>query len=204
MGNSKIRIFSGVAFSGFILVLLFSFSQPAAAQNENVLFIVAPENFRDEELFVPKEILERAGKKVEVASTKTGRISGMLKGNAVAGKLIENSKPEDYSALVIVGGTGSKEFLWESGQLRNLVVSFAKLNRPLAAICLSPVVLGKAGVLKGKKATVWKDDETLAELKKAGAAYEEKPVVSDGMIITGNGPEAAKAFAEAILKALKK
>ncbi|KKQ36579.1 MAG: hypothetical protein US54_C0063G0012 [Candidatus Roizmanbacteria bacterium GW2011_GWA2_37_7] len=35
----------------------------------NILFITSPERFRDEELFVTKEELEKAGHKITIAST---------------------------------------------------------------------------------------------------------------------------------------
>ncbi len=38
---------------------------------EKVLMIIAPENFRDEELLHTREELEHAGAKVTLASTKT-------------------------------------------------------------------------------------------------------------------------------------
>jgi len=42
----------------------------------NILFIIPPERFRDEELFVTKTELEKAGHKTTVASTKKGTCLG--------------------------------------------------------------------------------------------------------------------------------
>ena len=41
-----------------IFLLLFSFLTSATAQTKNILMIVAPVEFRDEELFIPKKYLK--------------------------------------------------------------------------------------------------------------------------------------------------
>ncbi|PIR71487.1 MAG: hypothetical protein COU43_02395, partial [Candidatus Nealsonbacteria bacterium CG10_big_fil_rev_8_21_14_0_10_37_25] len=76
----------------------------------------------------------------------------------------------------------------------------------LASICISPVILAKAGVLKGKKATVWSspmDKVPVRILEENEAIYQDKSVVADGKIVTANGPAAAEKFAKAIITALK-
>jgi protease I len=79
-------------------------------------------------------------------------------------------------------------------------------DKILASICISPVILAKAGVLKGKKATVWTDfTKSQAKiLEKEGAIFEEKPVVVDGKIITANGPGSAEEFGKKIIEVLTK
>ena len=75
----------------------------------------------------------------------------------------------------------------------------------MGAICISPALLAKAGVLEGKKATVWSrplNKEPINILKRNGAIYEAKAVVVDGKIVTGNGPEAAEEWAEALIEVL--
>ena len=77
-------------------------------------------------------------------------------------------------------------------------------HKILAAICVAPVILARAGVLKGKKATVWSsllDKSWAKELKEAGCRVEEKRIVTDGKIVTADGPAVAKEFAEAIIDA---
>jgi len=73
-----------------------------------------------------------------------------------------------------------------------------------AAVCIAPMILAKAGILKGKKATVWDGDlEQSAYFKKNGIDYTGSEVTVDGKIVTGNGPNAAKAFGEAVAKLLE-
>jgi protease I len=63
--------------------------------------------------------------------------------------------------------------------------------------------LAKAGVLKGKKATVWSspmDKSPIKILTQNGAIFENLDVVVDGNIITANGPQAAEEFGIVISK----
>ncbi|MBI3039256.1 DJ-1/PfpI family protein [bacterium] len=172
--------------------------------SQKVAFIVAPEDFRDEELFVPKEALEKAGFKTVIASTRLGKARGMLGGTVEAEVMISDIKAQDIQAIVVVGGGGSPKHLWKSESLHSLLQEMANSRKLIASICLSPGALAKAGVLKGKRATVWKDNLAISELKKGGALYEERPCIVDGSIITADGPKSAKAFADAIISHLSR
>jgi len=198
-------IFFGCVIAG-LLVPIPSFCQGKEKLQKGtklVGLVIAPEKFRDEELFVPEEALKKAGFNTVIVSTKAGKAVGMLDGQAIAEKTLDEVKDSDLSGLIVVGGLGSRDFLWEHLGLRTLVQNLVKSGKPVAAICLSPVVLAKAGVLKGKKATVYKDEKAIEELKKNGARFEDTPVVVDGKIVTGNGPNAAKDFAEEFIKLMK-
>ena len=67
------------------------------------------------------------------------------------------------------------------------------------------MVFAKAGVLDGKKATVWSSPtfkESVETLEANGAIYVNESVVVDGNIITANGPEAAEEYGKTILDKL--
>ncbi|ENN96522.1 Pfpi family intracellular protease [Methanocaldococcus villosus KIN24-T80] len=167
-----------------------------------ILMVIAPKDFRDEELFIPMEVFKEHGYGVDVVSTQKGTCVGMLGGKIEVDKTIYEINPNDYIAIVIPGGIGSKEYLWNNEKLLELVREFYRENKTVAAICLSPVVLARAGVLKDKKATVFPTKEAIEELKKYGAEYVDEGVVIDGKIVTGKSPEYAKDFALAIIKTL--
>jgi protease I len=115
---------------------------------------------------------------------------------------ISQIEVKDYLALVIIGGIGSKTYLWDNADLHQVVKRADEERIVVAAICLSPVVLAKAGVLEGKEATVYPDPEAIAELEKGGATFRNKSVVASDNIITGRGPKASKSFATTIVKTL--
>ena len=58
--------------------------------------------------------------------------------------------------------------------LRRLILRFAEENKPIAAICAAPMVLGKLGLLKGKKATCYPGFEQYLEGADCTGAMVEK------------------------------
>jgi len=167
-----------------------------------ILMIIAPENFRDEEYFEPKKIFEEEGFSVATASTKTGEIKGMLGGIAKADLMIEDARAEEYDAVLVVGGRGASVF-FNDKKLHSLLQSFYKQGKLTTAICVSPTTLANAGLLEGKRATVWADEELIEKLRDRGAKYTGLAITIDGQIVTANGPKAAKEFGREIVNILK-
>jgi len=170
-----------------------------AAKQLSVLMIIAPEGFRDEEYKVPKEVFESAGVKVVTASTKVGECSGMFGSKANADILLSLVSVKDYDGIIFVGGVGAKVY-FESSVAQNIAKEAIKENKILAAICIAPVILANAGVLRDKNATVFPSEKEV--LINAGAHYTGKDVEVDGNIITASGPQAAEKFANAIKSSL--
>lgn len=170
--------------------------------SKNILMIVAPERFRDEEFFEPRAVFESKGYQVTVGSTRLGKAAGALGGEVDVDILIDDASADDYEAITISGGGGSKVFLWENQKLHALLNDAFDKGKIVSAICIAPVVLAKAGLLEGKAASVFPADDAIAEMKKAGANLKEQAVVKDGKIITGNGPECAAEFGETIAAAI--
>lgn len=169
----------------------------------NLLFVIAPERFRDEELDIPKRIFEEAGIGVDIASTAPGKCRGMLGVSAEASLALDDVDPGDYAGIVIVGGTGSQDHLWGSGRLQALARAFFEQGRVVAAICLAPVVLARAGILAGRQATVYPSPEAVQEMERAGANLVNISVVADMQVVTANGPGASSRFADMILTKLE-
>ena len=167
-----------------------------------LLVVIAPERFRDEELFEPLSVFQKAGIAYDVASVKAGTCTGMLGGKCDATLDIARVKTEGYDGIVVIGGAGSPEFLWGNSRLHALVTEFAKAGKLVSAICLSPVVLARAGVLTGKRATVFRSADSVAEMRKGGADLRDEAIIADGIFITANGPAASRRFGEEIVSAL--
>jgi protease I len=173
-------------------------------KGKRILLVVAQEQFRDEECFVPKQLFEAAGAKVTVAAEYTETAKGMLGGSIKPDIRISEARIDDYDAIVISGGSGSKKYLWDNKHLHELVKGADARNKVISAICVSPVVLARTGILKGKESTVFESPDTLHELKEHGAVYLDRDVVVSGRVVTGRDPKSADAFGKAVLKALKK
>ena len=164
---------------------------------DKVLLVIAPQVFRDEELFETREELEKAGFETVIASTTKGICTGKLGGVAEAAISIEEARSSDYQAIVFVGGMGSQVY-FEHPEAHDLAWEMYADGKVVSAICAAPVILAKAGLLKDKKATVYPDHEYT--LKQYGAIYTGEAVTVDGNIITGNGPESSRAFGQAVAK----
>lgn len=164
-----------------------------------VAFIIAKQGFRDEEYAVPRERLESAGHSVVTASTETGRAVGKLGMETEVELALPDLAVLDYAAIVCIGGPGSPQF-WDDHLVHDLLREATREGLVVAGICSAAVTLARAGVLAGRRATVWPGDgEILAPLV---GTYTAAQCEVDGKFITANGPTAAEAFGDALVAAL--
>ena len=168
--------------------------------NEKALLIIAPENFRDEELFETKEVLEEAGIRTEVVASKTGKIRGMLGGIQEVKKTLLEINVSDYQAIIFIGGSGASIYFDDAIALA-IVEEGVRQNKIIAAICIAPSILANAGVLQGKKATAYPSEKE--NLINKGAEFTGESVTVEGRIITASGPDAARDFGWKIVELLK-
>ena len=133
-----------------------------------ILMIIAQHDFKDEELSIPKEMLEKEKHRIMIASTTRTPATGVSGKTVLPDLGIHEASPEFFDCFVIIGGPGSPA-LSQNAAVLNLIQQANKLNKTLAAICLGPMALAKAGVLNGKDATVFPDSKAIATLKQNGA-----------------------------------
>jgi len=167
---------------------------------KKILMVVAPKDFRDEELLVPKKVFEEAGASVTVASKGVSEAFGVLGAKVRVDADVSHAVSDEFDALVFVGGGGSRVY-FNDPTAHALAKAFIRKGKVTAAICVATTTLANAGVLSGKKATVWESSETVQALRRGGAVYTGEDVTVDGNVITANGPAAAGEFAEKILEA---
>jgi len=167
--------------------------------DNQVLFVLANHDFRDEEYLEPKRILTEAGIGCKITALVSGECSGITGTSVTTDYELGEVNPEELSAIVFVGGTGVESYLKDE-LVHSVAKSFYKMGKLVCAICWAPAILANAGILSGKKATAWvgaRDD-----LEAGGAIYTGEGVTVDGNIITAKGPEAAELFGEEIAKIL--
>jgi protease I len=162
---------------------------------KKILFILPPRRFRDEEYQAPKALFNRSGAHVTVASSSLAPARGMLGAVVTPDALIQDVKATDFDAVLLVGGVGSNAF-WHNGAVHSLVREASDAGKVVSAICLAPVTLANAGVLKGTKATAYPSAESYLAWK--GAIYTGSAVEIAGNIVTAKGPESAEEFAKAV------
>jgi protease I len=163
---------------------------------------IPPTQFRDEEFFEPRQILESEGAEVTVASTTVRMCHGARGGSVQSTLTIADAKGEDYDALVICGGPSAPDLFWNDKKLGELAASMAAAGKVVAAISLSTVVLARAKLLAGKQATVYFLPQAIQELKAAGATYVSEPLIVQDKLILAEGPTESARFGQAISAAL--
>ncbi len=177
---------------------------PKILEGKKIAMLVAFRDFRDAEYFTPKKILEQAGAEVKTASNKMGLALGAEGGDVRVDFLVKDLQVAEFDAIIFIGGPDCLSSLDNDNSYRVAKETISQ-NKVLAAICVSPVILAKAGVLSGKRATVWSstmDKSATKLLQENGAIFLPFPVIRDGKIITANGPAAAKEFGEKIREVL--
>lgn len=168
---------------------------------KKIAIFIAFNGFRDEEYLKPKDILTTAGVQITTVSTQIGLATGKLGAKIQTDCLISDVNVHDYDALALVGGPGALEEL-DNESVYSIFKQAAETGKVIGAICISPMVLAHAGLLKNKKATVWTDGSNINDFQTCGAIYTKREVEKDGNIITANGPQAAKAYGQVLAKEL--
>lgn len=160
----------------------------------NILIVIAEEGYQDKELSDTKQELEGRGHNTFLASTAL-TAKGKLGGSEIVNLLLNNAEENDYDALVFIGGPGTEQYFTDKKAL-SLAQKFNEKGKLIGAICAAPSILANAGLLKNKTCTAFPSEKE--NIEKNGGRFTGAPVEKDNNIITGNGPEAAKAFGKAI------
>ncbi len=164
---------------------------------KTVLFIVAPNKFRDEELNHPKEVCIEHGLDVQIASKNNEEALGVLGAKVKVDLDTNEIDPRRYEAIVFVGGEGAMLY-FNDIQLHKIARDAYRENKIIGAICIAPTILANSGILEGKSVTSFPSEEKTLESK--GAKYTGEDLTVDGSIITANGPQSARKFGEKIVE----
>lgn len=163
------------------------------------VFVIAQNNFRDEELLDPKAILDNNKVETKIASKTKTKAVGKL-GTALEPDLaISEIETDNFEAIIFVGGSGAVQYFNDPDVLK-LAKDFRDAGKVVAAICIAPSILANAGILISKTVTGFPSEEE--NLRNKGADYTGMQVEVDGNIITAKDPSAAREFGEKIVFSL--
>jgi 4-methyl-5(b-hydroxyethyl)-thiazole monophosphate biosynthesis len=161
--------------------------------------VVLADGFEEVEAITVIDVLRRGGVETVAAS-----LSGEAKVSGAHGITLkaDASFPEvssgEFDAIVLPGGGAGTDNLRASESLKERLRRQKEDGRLLCAICAAPLVLMDAGVLSpDQHVTCYPTCVVQLDRKSANV-----PVVSDGDVITGQGPGASLLFALVVLKAL--
>ena len=160
--------------------------------------ILTANGLEEVEALTPADILRRAGFCVDLISLDgTHTVTSSHHVTFTADRLIEDMDLDAYDAVILPGGMPGTLVLRDDKRVSQIIRTFAKDGRLVAAICAAPTVLGHSGLLKKKKATCYpgmEDGLTGAEV------LTDQQVVIDGNIITSRGLGTAIPFALSIVE----
>ncbi len=169
---------------------------------DRAVLIFLPQQLYSSEEFEPTLAqLTKAGLQTRVASADTGVASSMGQVMVKPDVALRDADVGDFAGLVLIGGSGTALY-WRDSLLHVRCREFAESGRVVAAIGIAPIALARAGVLRGRKATVFRDRSAINRLKEEGALFSFKEVVVDRNIVTAASSEQAQAFGRAVAAAV--
>lgn len=176
-------------------------SVPKMDPDKTVALFVSQRMFMEEALRMVTRRLWSKRYTVAVVAPDTGLITGMDQAVLRPNLALEDCKPDDFAALVIINGAGITT-LWQDSLLLDRCREFAGAGRIVGAIGIAGICLADAGVLKDHEATILPDRRAVSRLLAGGARYKESPVVADRNVITAKGTDQAREFADMLMKML--
>ena len=105
-------------------------------------------------------------------------------------------KAEDFDSIVLPGGNPGYINLGRSKKVFDIITDMNDKGKTIAAICASPSILAKMGILDERRATIYPGMEREIPRPRSGK------VIVDGHVITSEGPGTTIDFSLEIVKAL--
>lgn len=168
-----------------------------------MILVLLADGCEEIEALTPVDLMRRAQLPVVTVSinetaTVTGAHAISLTADTTIRSLIAENVLADIEMLVLPGGMPGTTNLDASPEV-DILLNAARANGAyIAAICAAPMILGKRGILRGKRAVCYPSFEPFLE----GAEIDKCNVVTDGEIITSRGMGTALPFALTLISLL--
>ena len=163
------------------------------------VYIFLADGFEDIEGLTVVDLLRRAGVDIRTVSIKNTKEVQTAHGICLlTDEVFGEVDFSDADMLVLPGGMPGTLHLGDCEGLKGFLMKAAEENGRIAAICAAPTVLGKLGLLNGRKAICYPGMEDGL----TGAEVTVEPVVTDGNITTSRGLGTAIPFALRLIEEL--
>ena len=163
-----------------------------------MILVLLADGFEEIEALTPVDMLRRAGLDVKTVGMNGKIVCGSHKIPVICDMTPDEVKKDEVSLVVFPGGMPGSLNLDAHPFTDEIIESLHKNGGRLAAICAAPLVLGRRGLLEGKRATCYPGFEN--ELK--GAVPSSDKVVTDGNITTSRGMGTALEFSKELISLL--
>ncbi|MEJ8770261.1 DJ-1 family glyoxalase III [Prevotella sp. HCN-7019] len=155
------------------------------------------DGFEEVEGLGPVDVLRRGGVEVKTVSVTGSEMVSTSHGVTVkADLLFEDADFSDADLLMMPGGLPGSATLDMHEGLHRVLAAHNEAGKLIGAICAAPMVLGRMGLLKGRRATCYPGFDKYLE----GAEYTSELVTVDGNFVTGKGPAATLPYAYKLLE----
>ena len=160
--------------------------------------MLAP-GFEEAEALVPADMLRRAEIETALVSIAGETVAGSHGIGVKADMLLDQVDLAGADMIVLPGGGAGYQNLGEEPRVERLVREAAGRGIWVAAICAAPTLLGRWGLLEGRKAICYPG----LEEQLTGAQVQTAPgEIKDGKIITGRAAGSAFDFGAELIEAL--
>lgn len=165
-----------------------------------IIYVFLAEGFEEIEAIAPIDIFRRANMEVitvSISSDKT--VCGAHGIKVMADTVFADINFNGDYLLFLPGGMPGTLNLEKHTGLSDLILKQAEQNKEIAAICAAPSVLGKLGLLKGKKAVCYPGFENNLH----DAEISDQKLIKSGNIYTAKAAGVSINFALKIVEELK-
>jgi putative intracellular protease/amidase len=173
-------------------------SDPTTDNDKNdVLMLVPQEKFNDDEFSTIKTTITDHQFDVTVASTTKNVIVGMFSIKAFADASFDHVDIDKYEGIILIGGVGYKEL--DNHYVKEIIDVAFKEDKIIGAIGQTPIYLSSH--MQRRNMTLM--DTHTDEISSDVVLLLDKVLVTDGNVITANGPGTSEEFAMEFIKKLK-
>ena len=161
--------------------------------------IFLADGYEEIEALAIVDIFRRAGIELDMVSISDELLTNGSHGiQVMADMLLKDVGFDEYDMLILPGGLKGMQNLEACTTLMQQIDAFYENNKYIAAICASPSIFGRRGILEGRQATAYPGFED--ELK--GATVVDAGAVQAGHVITGRSMGSAIEFALLLVETL--
>ena len=164
-----------------------------------MIIVLLAEGFEEIEALTPVDILRREGFDVKTVGISAKTVTGSHGISVIADAIPDDINLAEVEMAIFPGGMPGSLNLDASAYTDKVISEVYGKGGRIAAICAAPLVFGRRGLLKGKKATCFPGFEN--EL--IGAAATGENFVTDGNITTGKGMTVSLEFARELVRVLR-
>lgn len=163
-------------------------------------YVLLAEGFEEIEAITPIDLLRRAGVTVVTVGLTSLQVTGAHQIQIQADITAQAFEFAPTAAMVVLpGGSPGAENLMNDPRVIEMLQQASQKEMWIGAICAAPLVLQKAGLLKGKRVTAYPGVQPqLTQCK----AVTGQGVEQDGLFITGRSAGVAIEFSHCLIKAL--